>query len=318
MFKFSITEFTGCIQVLVSINFFYPIHIFFLFVKYFISNIFPLYFTTTETPSEQFHGTACRDYPQAAALPMPNNIDQTEIMRFSPQRHRDLCSNIIEAHQSVPGSGFPSTIDITVDNSTTLADAHVGPYDCTGSISLNASMQSNVPTPFGGTHKFSHLNMPGGQWGQGIRLMSGDQHDSHYTNLRRSVRQDWASYDQTATVERLAADQQKGAFLGSIGVAANRIGLMSVANASPLTRACFVSVWHGSSRCLKAGYSTKADDKPVSKNVVEEVNDSVAAAPVSRKELLKKAFKEYGSTIVIFHVGISLISLGTCYMLVSR
>lgn len=132
------------------------------------------------------------------------------------------------------------------------------------------------------------------------------------------MRQDWASYDQTATVERLAADQQKGAFLGSIGVAANRIGLMSVANASPLTRACFVSVWHGSSRCLKAGYSTKADDKPVSKNVMEEVNDSVAAAPVSRKELLKKAFKEYGSTIVIFHVGISLISLGTCYMLVSR
>lgn len=139
------------------------------------------------------------------------------------------------------------------------------------------------------------------------------------------MRQDWAAYDQTATVERLAADQKKGALLLLSGAAAgsgNRVGLMSVANASPLTRACFVSVWHGSSSCMKkASYSTKADDKPLPKK--EEVSDApgteaAPAAPLSRAELLKKAFKEYGSTIVIFHVSISLISLGTFYMLVSR
>lgn len=235
-------------------------------------------------------------------------------MHFSPQRHRDLCSNIIEAHHAVADHGFPATIDITVDNSTTMADAHVGPYDCTGSISLNASMQSNVPTPFAGTHKFSHLNMPGGQWGQGIRLMSGDQHDSHYTNLRRSVRQNWATYDQTATVERCAAAaNQKGA----LTTHGRRAGAMCVASASPLTRACFVSVWHGSSSFLKASYSTKPDDtRPLPAKGDHEV--SVAELPVSRKEMLKKAFKEYGSTVIIFHVTISLISLGSCYMLVSR
>lgn len=39
---------------------------------------------------------------------------------------------------------------------------------------------------------------------------------------------------------------------------------------------------------------------------------------MTRKEKLKKAVKEYGSTVIVFHVTISLISLGTCYLLVSR
>jgi len=37
----------------------------------------------------------------------------------------------------------------------------------------------------------------------------------------------------------------------------------------------------------------------------------------SRKDQLKRAVKEYGSTVIIFHVGISLVSLGTCYILIS-
>lgn len=40
-------------------------------------------------------------------------------------------------------------------------------------------------------------------------------------------------------------------------------------------------------------------------------------APLNKKEQLKKAFKDYGSTVIIFHVGISLISLGSFYLLVS-
>lgn len=48
---------------------------------------------------------------------------------------------------------------------------------------------------------------------------------------------------------------------------------------------------------------------------VEEI--TIKSADLSKKEKLKKAVKEYGSTVIIFHVGISLVSLGTCYMLVS-
>jgi hypothetical protein len=39
---------------------------------------------------------------------------------------------------------------------------------------------------------------------------------------------------------------------------------------------------------------------------------------LSQKDKLKRAVKEYGATVVVFHVGISLMSLGGFYVLVSR
>ncbi|XP_044267947.1 protein FAM210B, mitochondrial-like [Tribolium madens] len=40
-------------------------------------------------------------------------------------------------------------------------------------------------------------------------------------------------------------------------------------------------------------------------------------APTSVRQKLQKAVAEYGSTVIVFHVGISLVSLGVCYVLVS-
>lgn len=39
---------------------------------------------------------------------------------------------------------------------------------------------------------------------------------------------------------------------------------------------------------------------------------------LSNREKLKRAVKDYGSTVIVFHVGISLVSLGCFYALVSR
>ncbi|KAF4532250.1 hypothetical protein B566_EDAN004336 [Ephemera danica] len=58
--------------------------------------------------------------------------------------------------------------------------------------------------------------------------------------------------------------------------------------------------------CVTRQFSTDAATSP-----------SPPPAPLSRKEQLKRAFKEYGSTVIIFHVCISLISLGGCYLAVS-
>lgn len=41
-------------------------------------------------------------------------------------------------------------------------------------------------------------------------------------------------------------------------------------------------------------------------------------ASLSKKDRLKKAVKDYGSTVVVFHVAISLTSLGCFYLAVSR
>lgn len=47
-------------------------------------------------------------------------------------------------------------------------------------------------------------------------------------------------------------------------------------------------------------------------------NSTQKEPPMSAKEKLKKAVKDYGSTVIVFHVTISLLSLGGCYILVSR
>lgn len=39
---------------------------------------------------------------------------------------------------------------------------------------------------------------------------------------------------------------------------------------------------------------------------------------LTSKEKLKQAVKDYGATVIIFHISISVISLGACYLLVSR
>lgn len=67
------------------------------------------------------------------------------------------------------------------------------------------------------------------------------------------------------------------------------------------------------------GYSTnrslnnlsKSDDKQQQEQEIKEKK-------LNKKERLKIIIKDYGITITIFHVGISLISLGACYAAVVR
>lgn len=42
------------------------------------------------------------------------------------------------------------------------------------------------------------------------------------------------------------------------------------------------------------------------------------AKPSGNKEKLKQAVSQYGATVIVFHVAISLTSLGICYLLVSK
>ena len=146
---------------------------------------------------------SCPNLAATEALPIPNNIDVAETTRFSPHRSRDISATVILS-QNYQGISSPR-IDITTDNTLTSSasikqDPHVQSYDCFGAISLNSAMQSNVPTPFGGLHKFSHLNMPGGQWSQDNKFMSQNLQSSHYTALRKNVRSNWSKYNKNATI----------------------------------------------------------------------------------------------------------------------
>lgn len=135
--------------------------------------------------------------------------------------------------------------------------------------------------------------MPGGQWEQSSKYMGHDLQSSHYTNLRQETRMDWSSYEDSAN--------KKGTF----GILFNKNSLLSAAF---LPNNTIVRTFS-----LTSHVRQKDSDK-----LVDPIVDNKSNEKISRKEMLKKAVKEYGSTVIIFHVGISLMSLGACYVMVSR
>lgn len=66
----------------------------------------------------------------------------------------------------------------------------------------------------------------------------------------------------------------------------------------------------------KRSYSTSSN--PQDSEVGRDQNSQSNPVKLSNKDRLKRAVKEYGSTVIVFHVGISLISLGSFYLAVSR
>lgn len=198
-------------------------------------------------------------------------------------------------------------IDITSNNSyaapsafTLSSDPHMASYDCNGAISLNSVMQSNVPTPFGGMNKFTHLNMPGGQWEQSAKFNAQDLHASHYTNLRQETRNNWSNY--------AGGHQTKGSFLLGNRANVKILSLLGLSNPLNIYRNFSLNSF------IYQNNNIKNDNKTAS----EKLNDGSKPIVLSRAEKLKKAVKEYGSTVIVFHVSISLVSLGTFYLLVSR
>lgn len=279
--------------------------------------------------------SAKQNYPQAETIPLPNNIDPNESIRFSPQRARDITSNAISANLWSARS-----IDITVDSSRydvkPDADPHVGPYDCNGAVSLNSSMQSNVPSPFSGisTH-YMHLNMPGGQWSQNGKWMSHDLHSSHYTTLRREVRNNIMN-------DKKSGAREKGMIVFSKNTTCSHGNLSSSQPKSLWTQlmqtnvthsptyACLSSINHSrlmfchlnaKSNHIHRTYSSekknlaKKENETDATKSVEENSEPVALSPRMK---LKNAIRDYGSTVLVFHIAISLASLGIFYQLVSR
>ena len=56
-----------------------------------------------------------------------------------------------------------------------------------------------------------------------------------------------------------------------------------------------------------------------SKGQVEEsVESAEDGKPLTQRQKLKKIFAEYGTTAIVFHISISLTSLGICYAAVKR
>lgn len=276
-------------------------------------------------------------------MPLPINIDPNESVRFSPQRARDISSTVIATN-----NWNQRSIDITVDSSSDYKsdfDPHVGSYDCRGSVSLNSAMQSNVPSPFGGMHKFTHLNMPGGQWSQSSKWMSHDLHSSHYTNLRREVRQNILNDElkQQNTTSEISNGEQgivvlkdKACLHGHLFTSKSQSKTAWIHSMqSDLLKTSFacshlyyarhfitkpqqISCRWFSSDKKDAAKSVEQSDESQKQIQHDTSNLKKEEVAITQSSKLKNAIRDYGSTVLIFHIAISLASLGIFYQLVSR
>lgn len=137
-------------------------------------------------------------------------------------------------------------------------------------------------------------------------------HDSHYTNLRRDARSNWSSYDQNATIPQGPK--------GTDRITSCHLLTSKTVNQFLTKSSLFGSLSNSNHSLLHANtqiaeYSTQG--KPETDATQGKLETDAPPVQLSKKEQLKRAFKDYGATIIVFHVGISLISLQCFYLLVS-
>lgn len=235
------------------------------------------------------HKTSIQEYPEAKQLTLPSNIEEiasTEKLQFSPQRNRDISGSFLTSMSS-------ENVEAKTQKNASVKDDRVASYDCSNAVNLSSSMQTNVPDPFKSKGKATHLNMPGGQWSRGEKYMSEDLNNAHPINTRntRTVQSGGSLFQKTHNKRTSSYLMDK-----------NTDNLW-------LNFLMFQP---------KNFYSTGEGEK---KNEIEakgEGNLGESDKKLTVRQKLKLAIKDYGSVALVFHISISLISLGICFLIVYR
>ncbi|KAL2741642.1 Transmembrane protein [Vespula maculifrons] len=248
--------------------------------------------TVPRNQAKILHVTSVHRYPDPPTLPLPNNVSEifaNETGRFTPERTRDIASPILiyGANRVTANNNSFSFLSFSDKKESfngqrnfpiVREDTHVDLYDCSGAISLNGSMQSNVPKPFCSTGKSTHFNMPGGQWAKDSKYIAEDMQKSHY---------------RLSSINILSSDQVKNGII----------------NEAILTRPLCNKLLHPIYIDL-VRYSTNASTPVNTTNSEDEIKKKIIQ---TRKERFKMIVRDYGKVVIVFHVAISLISLGFLY-----
>lgn len=242
--------------------------------------------------SQDLHVSATKQYPTVQPLPLPANIEEinaAEMACFSPQRVRDISGPVI---LSKTVGNFLNDCARSYNQQSYPLDLHVASYDCRGTVSLSSVMQTMVPEPFSKEGHATYLNMPGGQWAQGHKYISRDMHNTHYQNLK-----------QKSTPK----DGDPGT-----------LGSKKLSSKSYCVQGTPV-ICMKPSRSQNVGHDMSClQRRPVFMQTKFLFSTNTDSSKLSRRDKLKRAVKDYGVTVVIFHIGISLLSLGGFYLAVTR
>jgi hypothetical protein len=244
--------------------------------------------------SQELHVSATKQYPAVQPLPLPENVEEinaAEKVCFSPQRVRDISGPVI---LSKTDGHFLNGCARNYNQQSYPLDLHVASYDCRGTVSLSSVMQTMVPEPFSKEGHATYLNMPGGQWGQGHKYISIDMHNTHYQNLiQKTTTKDGG--DDPGTLGRKKLSSESYCVQGTL------VTFMKPSHSQ--------NVGHGMP-CLQI--------QPVIMQTKSLFSTNPDSSKLSYRDKLKRAVKDYGVTVVIFHIGISLLSLGGFYLAVTR
>lgn len=229
--------------------------------------------------------------------------------------------------------------------SAEVVDCHAQHYDESCRVSLHSVMQSNVPEPYLKSNP-THLNMPGSGSNQRHKVASGHQtslFDSQRCTLHTSAVALIAKPTPTISINEGIPPAAQGIqgdecvmyrlfmenchrynmdcdeMLEGIQTGRRTLAQVFAEQEEAITKFAETHKVSSSSTPLKpeVGSST------TSSYAFSSSSDSKAPPPppapkLSQRERLKRAVKEYGTTVIVFHVGISLVSLGGFYVLVSR
>jgi hypothetical protein len=244
--------------------------------------------------SQDLHVSATNQYPTVQQLPLPENVEEinaAEKACFSPQRVRDISGPVI---LSKTVGNFLNGCARNYNQQSYPLDLHVASYDCRGTVSLSSVMQTMVPEPFSKEGHATYLNMPGGQWGQGHKYISIDMHSTHYQNLiQKLTTKDGGDDPGTLGSKTLSSE--------SYCVQGTLVTFMKPSHSQ--------IVGYGMS-CLQR--------QPVVMQAKFLFSTNSDHSKLSHRDKLKRAVRDYGVTVVIFHIGISLLSLGGFYLAVTR
>ncbi|XP_017887132.1 uncharacterized protein LOC108629165 [Ceratina calcarata] len=231
---------------------------------------------------KNLHVTSVRRYPDPPALPLPTNVSEifaNETGRFTPERARDIAAPVL-LYSNNDRKSFYKTEQLTK------------PAECTSSLKNCNDTHVESYDCFGAVS----LN---GSMQSTVPKPFCSNGKSMYLNMPGGQ---WAR-DGKYIAEDMQKSHYRSIHLPQLKL--NKSGLTSHVATNTLFQTMYTPKY-----ICSTGFSTKT-------NHVLSSKEKVDAILLSRRERFKILMKEYGTTVVIFHIGISLVSLGACYAAVS-
>lgn len=256
--------------------------------------------TTESYQKNSLHKTSVQEYPEAKHLTLPSNIEDiasSEKLQFSPQRNRDISGSFISISSA--------NVEATTQKTTSGNDDRVASYDCSNAVNLSSAMQTNVPDPFKSKGKATHLNMPGGQWGQGEKYMSEDLNNSHPINTRNT-----RTIQSGGSMFQAKGKRNSNSYLFDRNIERNNNSWLSFLMFQP--KNLYSTAKGEKIEVVKEGEKNEIENKGDEKTEISKD----ANKELTLKQKLQAAVKDYGSVALVFHISISLISLGICFLVV--